>query len=259
MAWSAGQKLYGERYIIERQLGEGGLGITYLARDRRGNRAVIKTLKDEVLINPNLNWFRERFHNEALQLSLCGHRHIVRIENAFREGDLFCMVIEYIEGIDLGRRVSLGGVLSEEEALLYIRQIGEALSVLHEKGLLHRDVKPANIMMRSNQSEAVLIDFGLARGFVRDRTQYHTIGYSDGFAPPEQYVRKARLAEYTDVYALAATLYYVLTKIPPTPADWREWENAPLTPPKEINSNISDRVNQAILTGMELEVATAPS
>jgi serine/threonine protein kinase len=111
-------------------------------------------------------------------------------------------------------------------------------------------------MVRDNQ-DAVLIDFGLARGFIPDRTQQMTLGLTHGFAPPEQYGESGRFAEYTDVYALAATLYYLLTRTPPTAAFMRAL-NHPLRPPFEINPNISDAVHQAIMEGMEMDVTNRP-
>jgi len=111
-------------------------------------------------------------------------------------------------------------------------------------------------MVRDNQ-DAVLIDFGLARGFIPDRTQQMTFGLTHGFAPPEQYGESGRFAEYTDVYALAATLYYLLTRTPPTAAFMRAL-NHPLKPPFEINPNISDAVHQAIMEGMAIDVTNRP-
>jgi serine/threonine protein kinase len=178
MAWNLGQQLFGDRYIIERKLGEGGIGITYLAKNRSGELRVIKTLREQILNHPN--WIphqdklRQDFRDEALRLALCRHPHIVQVENVFDEGNLPCMAMEYIEGEDLGKRITNKGALPEAEALQYIRQIGEALTVVHGKGLLHRDLKPNNIMMRAGKPEAVLIDFGLARQFISGVALQHT-------------------------------------------------------------------------------------
>ncbi|HAG85687.1 MAG TPA: serine/threonine protein kinase [Cyanobacteria bacterium UBA12227] len=253
MTWAAGQQLYGGRYLIERLLGEGGFGVTYLATDKKGKHVVIKTLKDEVLKSSQLESFRRKylqdFLNEALRLALSRHPHIVQIENAFHEGELPCMVMEYIEGEDLWQRVNRQGVLSEAEALLYIQQIGDALTVTHEKGLLHRDVKPQNILVRQGCQEAVLIDFGMAREFIPDVELKHTQQVTHCFAPIEQYAKEAIRGEYTDIYALAATLYYLLTKQVPPPSPARA-AGVMLKPPQQFNPDISDTVNQAILTGM---------
>ncbi len=261
MVWAAGQKLYGDRYIIERELGKGGFGITYLAKNKKGKLVVIKTLKDEVLADPNQSQFGDKyqhnFRDEALRLALCRHPHIVQIENAFYEGYLPCIVMEYVEGEDLWNLVKRRGMLSEALALLYIRQIGSALAAMHEKGLLHRDVKPRNIIVRAGKQEAVLIDFGVAREFIPDVTVTHTLAGSNGFAPIEQYAEKARRGECSDIYALAGTLYYLLTAEVPVPAPARAARIA-LNPPQQFNPQISDRVSQAILKGMAFESADRP-
>ena len=254
MVWTQGQRLNGDRYIIERKIdkGEGGFGATYLAQKAQNRqRVVIKTLKDDLLSDPNFGWYRDKFRDEALLLSLCRHPNIVQIDNYFTHGNLPCIAMEYVAGEDLWKWVERHGILSETEALNYIRKVGEAVILVHEKGLLHRDIKPQNIMVRDNK-DAVLIDFGLARGFIPDRTQQMTFGLTHGFAPPEQYGEIGRFAEYTDVYALAATLYYLLTKTPPTAAYLRAL-NHPLKPPFQINHNISDAVHRAIMKGMEMD------
>lgn len=170
MVWNPGQKLFGDRYIIETELGKGGIGITYLAKNRRGKLRVIKTYREEIFNNPvwipHRDKLRHDFTDEALRLALCRHPHVVQVENVFDEENLPCMAMEYIEGEDLGKRITQKGALPEAEALLYIRQIGDALTLIHERGLLHRDLKPSNIMMRAGKPEAVLIDFGIARQFI---------------------------------------------------------------------------------------------
>ena len=257
MVWAPGQGLNGDRYIIEGKLGEGGFGITYLAKEApNGGRVVIKTLKDDLLSDRNFARYGVRFLQEALLLSLCRHPNIVEIDNYFTHDDFPCIAMEYVVGEDLCKLVERRGILSETEALNYIRQVGEAVIVVHDKGLIHRDIKPQNIMVRDNQ-DAVLIDFGLARGFIPDRTQQMTYGLTYGFAPPEQYGEIGRFAEYTDVYALAATLYYMLTRTPPTAAFMRAF-NDPLKPPSQINPNISEAVDLAIMKGMEMDETKRP-
>ncbi|MEH2182811.1 serine/threonine-protein kinase, partial [Nostoc sp.] len=261
MAWNSGQQLFGGRYIIERKLGEGGVGITYLAKNRRGELRVIKTLREQILNHPqwipHQDKLRHDFRDEALRLALCRHPHIVQVENVFDEENLPCMAMEYIEGEDLGKLITEKGALPEAEALLYIRQIGDALTVVHEKGLLHRDLKPNNIMMRAGKPEAVLIDFGLARQFIAGAVLQHTESFTPGYAPPEQYVPHAERGEYIDVYALAATLYALLTGQLPMPVPAR-LQNFTLKPPKDLNSSVSDRVNQAIMKGMALNYRFRP-
>ncbi|WP_228039222.1 serine/threonine-protein kinase [Dolichospermum sp. LEGE 00240] len=257
MAWLSGQQLQDGKYTIEKELGEGGFGITYRARDNQGNYVVIKTLNDAIQKRADFAKFQQDFLNEAIKLAKCSHPHIVQIYEVIHENDLWCMVMEYIDGEDLGTVVENQGILSETEALRYIQQIGSALTLVHDNGLLHRDIKPQNIMLRSGKSEAVLIDFGIAREFTPNLTKTHTKILSDGFAPIEQYDPRAKRGAFTDVYALAATLYSVLTGELPTISPMRaigtELEEA-----KKINSRISDRVNQAIIKGMELKPENRP-
>ena len=257
MAWASGQKLQGGKYTIEQELGEGGFGITYRARDNNGRKVVIKTLNDNVQRRSDFAKFQQDFLNEALRLAKCSHPHIVRIDEVIQEGQLWCIVMEYIDGENLASRIENKGALQEAEALRYIQQIGEALTVVHNNGLLHRDVKPQNIMLRSVKSEAVLIDFGIAREFTPNLTQTHTQMFAEGFAPIEQYDKRAKRGAYTDVYALAATLYSLLTGEVPMLAPLRAISISFLEP-KEINPNISDRVNQAILKGMEIKPENRP-
>jgi serine/threonine protein kinase len=257
MVWTPGQGLNGDRYIIEDKLGEGGFGVTYLAQKAQNRQqVVIKTLKDDLLSHPNFSRYRDKFRDEALLLAVCTHHNIVKIDTYFTHDDFPCIAMEYVAGEDLWKWVERRGILSETEALNYIRQVGEAVTFVHEKGLLHRDIKPQNIMVRDNQ-DAVLIDFGLARGFIPDRTQQITVELTQGFAPPEQYGPFGKFDQYTDVYALAATLYYLLTKTSPTGADLRGLKH-PLKSPLQINSCISDQVNEAILQGMEMDAIKRP-
>ncbi|PPJ65035.1 serine/threonine protein kinase [Cuspidothrix issatschenkoi] len=261
MLFYPGKALFGGRYIIERELGQGGIGITYLAKNQRGELRVIKTLRQEILNRPDLIAYQDKlkqdFRDEALRLALCRHPHIVEVENVFDEASLPCMVMEYINGEDLGKRITEKGALPEAEALLYIQQIGDALTLVHDKGLLHRDLKPNNIMIRAGKQEAVLIDFGIARQFVSGEVQQHTQNFTPGYAPPEQYLPDAERGEYIDVYALAATLYALLSGQLPMPAPAR-LQNFTLKPVKDFNFGISDKVNDAIIKGMALNYKFRP-
>lgn len=265
MVWTPGQPLQGGKYVIDRVLGVGGFGITYLAtqNSRRHDQkpVVIKTLKDEVRHDPKFANYQTKlqqdFLNEALKLAKCLHPHIVEVQEIIREGNLDCIVMEFVQGESLADRLSRQGVLSEAEALRYIQQVGEALTVVHNRGLLHRDIKPQNIMIRSGTSEAVLIDFGLAREFMQDLIQTHSLALTHGFAPPEQYDRQSKRGAYTDIYALAATLYCSLTNHIPHAAYMR-LSGTVLESPQQLNPGISDRVNQAILKGLELRAENRP-
>lgn len=250
--WKTGKIIQRGRYVIEKVLGTGGSGITYRAKDVVNEKIVaIKTLNATVQALPNFAKHQERFIQEAFRLAKCSHTHVIRVNDVCQEDDLWCMVMEYIDGGNLETLVKKQGGFSEVEAIRYIYQIGTALTYIHQQGILHRDVKPANIMRRLQNNEAVLIDFGLARDFIEDKTQIHTNSRTEGFAPIEQYQRNAKRGAYTDVYALAATLYYLLTLQIPFPAQFRQ-QGINLIPPQQHNPKIGDRTNLAILKGMEL-------
>jgi serine/threonine protein kinase len=254
MAWKLKDRLKDGKYTIQKVLGQGRFGITYLARDGKGDGVVIKTL-NEKLLNSLSQSKRQRlelkFREESSKLKSCQHYHIAQFIEKFQEQGLDCLVMEYVAGIDLASRKH--SILREKEALRYIQQIGEALLEVHRHDWVHRDVKPANIMVRfrDKKSEAVLIDFGLVREFYHDLTATTPEKEAEeGFAPVEMYETRAERGAYTDVYSLAATLYNLLTGTVPPHARELSQDRARLEPPKTINPKISDRVNNAIMKGM---------
>ena len=262
MAWRSGDKLDGDKYTVERELGRGRWSFSYLARDKSDRRWVIKTLDDSLLnsLTPTEhNRLEEKLCNEAMKLKGCNHPHIVKVRELFKEGDRWCIAMEYVDGVNLADRAH--NILSENEALGYIQQIGDALIVVHQNHLIHRDVKPGNTILRVRdwKPEAVLIDFDLAVDFQNDLTTARTKEASEGFAPIELYSsQKQQPGEYTDVYSLAATLYELLTGRKPVSAVERKADGKRLVPPKEINNQISDPINRAILNGMKLEPNDRP-
>jgi serine/threonine protein kinase len=263
MAWQPGEQLLNGKYTIESQLGQGGFGITYLARNDRNQPFAIKTLGRKARFTQELAKYKEEFLKEADCLSRCIHPSIVRLEEVIDTDSLCCIVLEYIDGTPLARLVKQKGRLSEREALFYTYQIADALRLVHQQGFLHRDVKPMNIVLRQERSDAVLIDFGLAREFSQDGVDIHPKQGSRGFAPLEQYDLRALRGAYTDVYGLAATLYSLLTaKVPPSASSrdrsWAKTQTDPLLPPKTLNQSVSDRVNTAILKGLALVPENRP-
>jgi len=237
----------------------GGFGVTYRAKEKPSGKVVaIKTLNYRVQRKANFAQLQEKFLNEAMRLAMCQHYNIVKVyPQLFQHDGLWCMVMEYVEGQDLASYIEENGVLSESEALRIIKQVGEALTVVHKQRFLHRDVKPNNIILRADNLDAVLIDFGIAREFTTGQVLTHTNDRTQHFAPIEQYERRAERGAYTDVYALAATLYVMLTGELPVPSEIRKY-NVPLVAPKQYNSRISDRVNNAIIKGMALEPVDRP-
>ncbi|NET56943.1 MAG: serine/threonine protein kinase [Symploca sp. SIO2E6] len=256
MTWTTGQTLQNGRYTIEKKLGRGRFCITYLARDKSGNYLVIKA-PDEDLLNQLTSYERNslesKLSDEARKLERCKHPHVVRVIKTFKERQVFCIAMEYVPGDTLASLTQR--VLPEKEALNYIRQIGEALIEVHRQGLLHRDIKPANIMLRAGKNEAVLIDFDLAEEFDYPFTSRWR---NESFAAIELNSSTRKRRDSTDIYSLAATLYNLLTGEKPPGAIKRKDGTKSLKPPKELNPQISERVNQAILQGMKLEPEARP-
>ncbi|WP_293128219.1 serine/threonine-protein kinase [Microcoleus sp. bin38.metabat.b11b12b14.051] len=257
--WPDGQQLDDGKYIIEEYLGGGGFGETYRAQNRHEGKSVaIKTLNLYQQFQPDFAKTQNKFLKEAMSLSKCRHPHIVEVYDIFREGDFNCMVMELIEGIDLAAHLKENGRLSEQKALSMIQQLGDALTCVHKQNLTHRDVKPENIMLRKRGMEAVLIDFGLARqATLSGKLMTNSSRGTEHYAPIELAEQRPQLGAYTDVYSLAATLYNMLTDNKPIPSPGRKIID-PFIQPKQYDNKISDRVNAAIIKGMELEPQNRP-
>ena len=259
--WEKGQTrqdVDGVEYQIKRELGRGGFGITYLAIEiAKGKEVVIKILQDELRKDRKFESIENSFINEALQLSRCQSRYIVEVEKVTKIDEKRAIIMDYIAGETLTDKVNSNGVLPVSIALKYIRQIGEALKTVHNQTLLHRDIKPDNIIIRKSTDEAVLIDFGLAFKFDPNNVQFNPGWLTPGYAPIEQYQNNVIWGVYTDVYALAATLYYILTNEVPTAAVDRANGTA-FNAPTTFNSKISSQLSQAIMKGLTLGPSDRP-
>ncbi|MEM7062013.1 MAG: serine/threonine-protein kinase [Cyanobacteria bacterium P01_B01_bin.77] len=249
-----GTSLQNGKYTIQDELGRGGFGVTYRAtRHPLNQRVVIKTLHYSGP-TPEQAQQLQRFEAEARRLAQCQHPNIVEVTDFFVEAERPYLVMDFIPGQPLSALIFPRQPLSEEWALHYIRQIAQALKTVHSQGLLHRDVKPQNIMI--DDGNAILIDFGIARELVSGQTQTHTNLVSEGYAPLEQYLPKARRSAASDVYGLAATLYSAVTGEVPVASVVRS--HHPLTPPRQLNPHLSPGTEQAILQGMALKLAERP-
>ncbi|PSB44388.1 serine/threonine protein kinase [Cyanosarcina cf. burmensis CCALA 770] len=254
----AGKTLQRGKYTLEQEIGRGGFGITYKATHQfLGQPVVVKTLNELLRQAPQFAKFQRQFQDEARRLAACVHPNIVRVSDFFIEDGLPFMVMDYIPGQTLAKVVFPDRPLPETLAIHYIRQIGAALEVVHQKNLLHRDVKPQNIILRQGTQEVVLIDFGIAREFTPGSTQTHTNMVSEGYAPIEQYLAHAPRTPATDVYALAATLYAILTAKVPVAASLRD--RIPMPNVRQINPRLSVDVERAIILGMEIEAVNRPA
>ncbi|NJR68937.1 MAG: serine/threonine protein kinase [Synechococcales cyanobacterium CRU_2_2] len=259
-----GQTLQDGKYTLDSVLGEGGFGITFRATHQYlGQTVVIKTLNRAIQQSPQFDQLRQQFQDEARRLALCTHPHIVRVSDFFTQRSpdsvltLPFMVMDYIPGKSLEDVVFPDHPLPENLALHYIRQIGEALQIVHQKGLLHRDIKPQNIMRRAGTHDVILIDFGIAREFQPGQASTHTTIISPGYAPLEQYLESAERTPASDVYGLAATLYALVTAQVPTASILLQAQ--PLQAPRSLNPNLSSLTNAAILSGMAIESGRRPA
>ncbi len=255
--WQNNQEIKHGRFLVQKVLGAGGFGITYLVIEQQTNKSyVIKTLNHLQQSREDFIDRQEKFVNEALILKGCRHSHIVQVYELIQEDGLWGIVMEYIEGEELAHYTDEKGQLAESEALIYIDQMSQALAYVHQQGFLHRDIKPHNILLRRNTQQAVLIDFGLAREVLSGRQSSMTNSTTEGYAPIEQYQQSGTTGSYSDVYALAATLYHLLTAQVPMPSTFRSY--APLPPPQHFNAQISDRINMAIVQALHQEYQQRP-
>ena len=257
MSTLVGTTLQNGKYTLDQLLGEGGFGVTYKATHQYlGQPVVIKTINESSRRSPQYTDIERWFRDEARRLALCVHPNIVRVSDFFTEENLPYLVMDYIPGETLEAIVLPDKPLPEAIAIHYIRQIGAALQVVHQSGLLHRDIKPQNIMRRSGTNEVVLIDFGIAREFTPGVTQAHTSLISVGYAPIEQYVAQEKRTPATDVYGLAATLYTLLTAQMPVASILRSRQ--PMPAPRDLRPELSPAVNQGIMRGMAVEAKYRP-
>ncbi|MEG3941329.1 serine/threonine-protein kinase [Microcoleus sp. S36b_A3] len=245
------------KYRVNATLGIGGFGITYRAIHTHLNQTVVlKTLNESLRQHPASAQFQQQFIAEARRLSRCQHSNIVRAIDFFEEAGQSFIAMDYIPGQTLAHIVEAGQPLPEDQALHYIRQIASAVSTVHHSGLLHRDIKPENLIRRADSHVVMLIDFGIARDFIAG-TKYAQINLlSPGYAPIEQYLYDGKCTPATDIYAIAATFYYLLSGVPPVAAPLRD--RIPLASLRQFVPNLSPAIERAILQGLETDPQKRP-
>ncbi len=262
-----GTTLQSGKYRLDKVLGQGGFGITYVATDTSLSRKVaIKELfpegssrHDGVLYPPtslagggqqSFQDVIDNFLEEARTVARFNHPGIVRVYNIFEENQTAYMVMEYLRGDTLTKQIVRAGKLSPDTVFGLADDLTEALSVVHDADLLHRDIKPDNIFL-TGDGRTVLIDFGSARAFSQNQTVSHTRLVTPGYAPPEQYASQARFGPYTDLYALAATLHHALSGQMPPPATDRMMGTPLPSLPRETPQRLRDSLEQALAIRVE--------
>ena len=264
-----GTLLQGGKYKIERFIASGGFGCTYEAhhtlldmrvalkeffvsdfcnRDEKTGQVSVGTQSKVALYGK----LKKKFMDEARSLYMMKHPGIVRVIDVFEENGTAYYVMEYIDGQSLSDVVKKRGKLSEAEAVGYIRQVAEALKYVHSLNRLHLDIKPGNIML-GKDGKAVLIDFGTSKHY-DDETGENTstlLGINTkGYAPVEQVNQSFKsFSPATDIYALGATLYKLLTGITPPPSTLLHSEEATLAP---LPSTVSPATRKAVESAMQL-------
>ena len=264
-----GTLLQGGKYKIASFIASGGFGCTYEAhhtlldervalkeffvsdfcnRDERTGQVSVATKSKVELIDK----LKKKFMDEARALYKMKHAGIVRVIDVFEENGTAYYAMEYIDGQSLSDVVKKRGKLPEAEAVGYMRQVAEALKYVHSLNRLHLDIKPGNIML-NKEGKAVLIDFGASKHY-DDETGENTstlLGINTkGYAPVEQVHQSFKsFSPATDIYALGATLYKLLTGITPPPSTMLVSEEATLSP---LPSTISPSTSKAVESAMQL-------
>ncbi len=239
------------KYILGNKLGKGVFGITYRANNTKsGETVVIKTFSENLRQNVNFEQFKQRLQLGLPILANCQHPNLVRLLEYFEEDGIPYLVMEDIRGQTLTELLETNQQLSVPQAIYYIRQICASVSALHSRGLLHRDIRPQNIIRRAGTHKVVLTDFGIACELTTGVRQTHASLLSSGFAPIEKYLAHIKRTPATDVYAIAATLYCLLTRQPPVAASVRD--RIPLTDIKQFQPHLNPAIEQAILRGLEV-------
>jgi hypothetical protein len=209
-----GRGLVGEvldgRYVVESELGSGGMGTVYLGTQRNmGRRVVVKVPHPHFLHEPG---FRERFEKEIRALTVLEHPHVVKVLDAGRVGELPYAVLQWLGGGNLKDRVAAaGGRLAPTEVAEWLPAVAQALDFVHRQRVVHRDVKPANILFDS-EGHVFLADFGIAKALASTESTLTPAGYAPGspaYMAPEQALG-AELSGAADQYALATVVYEVL-------------------------------------------------
>ena len=264
------------RYTVGKVLGWGGFGVTYIGWDEiLQQRVAIKeylpsefatrvpgSSKVVIFEGDRGEQYRSgmvKFVEEARHLAQFQNEPgIVKVFDSFEENDTAYIIMEYLEGETLSALLEREGTIPEDQAVAMLTPLMESLQVVHEKGILHRDIAPDNIFI-TKDGEVKLIDFGASRYATTSHSRSLTVIIKPGYSPEEQYRSRGDQGPHTDVYALASTLYKMITGVTPPDALERraEYENHNkdiLKEPHKIKKDISLARENAILNGMNVRI-----
>ncbi len=260
------------KYLVGKALGQGGFGVTYLGWELNLDmKLAIKEYYPSSCVSrqgiglpgvtpysgESTEFFRrgkERFIEEARTLAkLTNLRGVVEVRDFFLANNTAYIVMEFVDGKTLKALMAeRGDKLSFAEALRMLRPLISDMGKIHEMGIIHRDVSPDNIMIRPN-GEAVLVDFGAARAYMGDQPlSAYSMSVKNGYAPLEQY-QNGKQGPWTDVYAMAATLYQLATGALPVSALERLTQNTPLKTPSSLGASITPTQERALMDALALE------
>ena len=249
-------RMLDNRYEILEVIGTGGMAVVYKARCHRLNRLVaIKILKDDNLDDED---FRRRFHAESQAVAMLSHPNIVSVYDVSTSVMADYIVMELIEGITLKQYMEKKGVLNWKETLHFAMQIAKALEHAHSKGIVHRDIKPHNVMVLKNGSVKVM-DFGIARLISHGNTLTKEALGSVHYISPEQ-ARGGRVDDRSDIYSLGVVMYEMMAGRPPYDGDSPvavaiKHINGGAALPSVLNPNIPGGLEQIIMKAMAHAVA----
>ena len=250
-------------YDVLSKIAEGGMGTVYKARNRVTNEIVaIKVIASTTAKNPIL---LQRFEREFQAARVLDHPNVVRALEYCGTGPHPFLVMEYVDGESIGQRSERMGIIPEAEAVRLVAQVCDGLQRAHKQGLVHRDVKPDNILI-NQEGVAKLTDMGLVKEVDGD-TNLTKTGRGLGtphFMAPEQFRNAKGVDVRGDIYSLGATLYAMVTGVTPfdnaSPLDcWMKKIRNDFPAPKDLNPDISDRVDWAIRRAMSAEPNQRPS
>lgn len=248
-------RLLDDRYEILEVIGTGGMAVVYKARCHRLNRLVaIKILKDEFARDEE---FRRRFHAEGEAVAMLSHPNIVQVYDVSSTDNANFIVMELIDGISLKQYMEKKGVLNWKETLHFAMQIAKGLEHAHGRGIIHRDIKPHNVMVLKNGSVKVM-DFGIARVMSKSNTLTKEALGSVHYISPEQ-AKGGHTDNRSDIYSLSVVMYEMMTGRPPYDGESPvavaiQHINGGATMPSNLNPNIPGGLEQIIMKGMALEI-----